>query len=124
MELSIRLEGNKLFQGLQPETFNSSSVLSATPQVRQSDSGKTKAESEKQTASEKEALTAIEQANKLMELFSRDLRFEMHREANIIKISIIDKNDGKVIKQIPPDSILNMIARIKDILGSLMDVKA
>jgi len=123
MELSIRLEGNKLFQGLQPETFYSS-VLSAPPQVKQSDSVKTKAESERQTASEREALTAIEQANNLMELFSRDLRFEMHKETNIIKISIIDKNDGKVIKQIPPDSILNMIAKIKDILGSLMDVKA
>ena len=36
----------------------------------------------------------------------------------------VNKNDGKVIKQIPPDHVLNMVARIMDIIGGLMDVKA
>ena len=125
MELNVRLEGN-VSQGLQPIIFNNyhPSVFSVPPQVKQQDSEKTKAEPERQTASESDTTTAIEQANKLMELFSRDLRFEMHKETGTIQISVIDRNDGKVIKQIPPDSVLNMIAKIKDMIGSLMDVKA
>ena len=124
MELNVRLEGN-VNQGLQPVIFKYPSEISASPQVKQQDTEKTKAEPEKKKAtSEQDTKTAIEQGNKLMELFHRDLRFEMHKEANVVKISIVDRESGKVIKQIPPESVLNMIARIRDVLGSLMDVKA
>ena len=124
MELTIGLEGNFLSQGLQPNTYEYSSAFSAPPQVRQQDSETTKAEPESRTASGQKTLTAVEQANKLMELFNRDLRFETNQETGIVQISIVDKNDGKVIKQIPPDHVLNMVARIMDIIGGLMDVKA
>jgi len=124
MELNIRPEG--IFnQGAQPRINNNQpSPFSASPQANQADPKKSKAESERQTVNEQETIGCIEQMNRLMELFNRDLRFEMHKEANVIKISVVDRNDGKVIKQIPPDSVLDMIAKIRDMLGSLMDVKA
>jgi flagellar protein FlaG len=124
MELTIGLEGNPISQGLQPKAFDYSSACSAPPQVRQQNPEKTKAESEKQTASEQETLTAVRQANKLMELFNRDLRFETHSKTGIVQISVVDRKDGKVVKQIPPDSVLDMIIRIREILGSLIDIKA
>ena len=126
MELNIWSEGNTLNQGLQPKQYNYSPTSSAPPQVKIADSDvkKTKAEPEKQAVSEQDTRDAVRQANKLMELFSRDLHFEMHKETGIVQISIIDRIEGKVIKQIPPDEVLNMIARIQEILGSLMDVKA
>ena len=128
MELNIRLEGNTLNQGSPPipqqRVPDHSQATSVPPQVKQAVSEKTKAEPEKQAVNEQDSLTAIEQANKLMELFNRDLRFEMHRESGVVKISIVSRNDGKVIKQIPPDSVLDMISKVKDMLGSLMDVKA
>ena len=67
---------------------------------------------------------AILHANELMELFNRDLRFEKHEETGLIQISIVDRNDGKVIKQIPPDETLKVIERIQEILGGLIDVYA
>ncbi|MCL1874662.1 MAG: flagellar protein FlaG [Synergistaceae bacterium] len=126
MELNIWSEGNALNQGLQPRQYSYSPTFSASPQVKIADSDvkKTKAEHEKQVVSKQDTQAAIGQANKLMELFSRDLRFETHEETGIVQVSIVDKNEGKVIKQIPPDEVLKMIARIQDILGSLMDVKA
>ena len=124
MELSIRPEGNSFYNnGAQQMINNQPPAFSVPPQTKQADT-KTKAEFEKHTVSEQDTTDAIGQANKLMELFSRDLRFEMHNEAGIITISIVDRNDGKVIKKIPPDSVLDMIAKVKDMIGSLMDVKA
>jgi flagellar protein FlaG len=124
MELAMGFEGNLVSQGFQPKAFEYSSAFSAPPHVRQHDSEKTKAESESRNDSDQKTLTAVEQANKLMELFNRDLHFETHQETGMLQISVVDKNDGKVIKQIPPDYVLNMVARIKDIIGGLMDVKA
>jgi len=123
MELTIRPEVFYVSRSYQPKTYEKTSAFSALPQVKQVDFEKTKAESEKQTASEQDILTAIDYANSLMELFNRDLRFETHEETGMLQISVIDKNDGKVIKQIPPDEVLKSIARIRDILGSLVDVK-
>ena len=121
MELVIGNEGNA--QSSQPKHNNSAS--SASLQVKQADSNfeKIKAEPEKKTLSEQDIQYTIEHANKLMELFNNELRFEKHEETGIIKVSIVDKNDGKVIKQIPAEEILNMITMIQDILGSLIDVK-
>ena len=124
MELSIKLGGSLSNQVWRRKPSDYSKVFPAPLQVKQSVLEKTKAEAEKQAVNEEDTLTAIEQANKLMELFNRDLHFETHEETGIVQISVIDKNDGKVIKQIPPDAILDMVARIKDILGSLIDVKA
>ena len=124
MELTTRLEGNQISQGFQPKAFDNLYAFSTPPQAKQQDYKIVKAEPEKQTVSEQDTLTAVEQANKLMELFNRDLRFETHSKTGIVQISIIDRKDGKVIKQIPPDSVLDMITRIREILGSLMDVIA
>ena len=94
------------------------------PKAKQPNLEKTKAEPEKQAVSESEGLNAMEKANELMELFSCDLRFEKHQDTGIIQISIVDRNDGNVIKKIPPNSVLDVIARMRDIIGGLMDVKA
>jgi len=124
MELAIRPEGFHINRSLQPRAYEIPSALSALPQVKQIDLEKTKAESEKQTTREQKTQDVIEYANGLTELFNRYLRFETHESTGILQISIVDKNNGKVIKQIPPDAILDTIARIRDFLGTLIDVKA
>ena len=122
MELAIGSEGNALSSNL-TKSYNAS-AFPAPPQMKQPNLELTKAEPEKQAVNEHDVPTAIEQANKLIELFNRDLRFEIHDGTGIVQISIVERNDGKVVKQIPSDSLLDMIAKIKDIIGSLMDVKA
>ena len=120
MELALKPEGNALHL----DKGYSASAFPAPPQLKQPNLELTKAEPEKQAVKEHDVPSAIEQANKLIELFNRDLRFEKHEGTGVIQISIVERNDGKVIKQIPSDSLLDMIAKIKDIIGSLMDVKA
>ena len=122
MELNVKLKGNALSEDLQQ--FKHTRAVVIPPQVNQTILEKTKAEPEKQAVSEQETITAIGQANKIFELLNRDLRFEIHDETGIIQITVVDRNDSKVIKQIPPDSILSMIARIQEVIGSLVDVKA
>ena len=120
MELDVRLGGS--VSHWQHRTSGYSQAFPVPYQAGHV-SGKNKPEAEKQTG-EQGVMGAIEQANKLMDLFKRDLRFESHDEAGIIQISVINRNDGKVIRQIPPDMVVDMIVRIKEILGVLMDVKA
>ena len=122
MGLSIVLE-KKASQGLQPRIPKKSSAFPVPPRIKQQNPEKTKAEAV-QDAGENDVSIAVELADKLMELFNRELRFETHEETGIVQISIVEKIDGKVIKQIPPDMVLEIIARINDIIGCLMDVKA
>lgn len=49
--------------------------------------------------------------------------FGIHDETNHITIKIIDKDSKEVIKEIPPEKTLEMIAKVWEIAGLLVDEK-
>jgi uncharacterized FlaG/YvyC family protein len=70
----------------------------------------------------KEALKA---ADRLSEYSNRVLKFEYQEEADVFQVSIIGGENGQeVIRKIPPDGILKMIANIKKFAGVSLDTKA
>jgi len=64
---------------------------------------------------------AVEQTNKL--LLGRDDRFEfkVHERTGRIMVKLIDKETDEVIKEIPPEKILDLVASIWDLVGILVD---
>jgi len=49
------------------------------------------------------------------------LEFSMHEESGRTMIKVVEKDTGALIKQIPPEEVLELIARMGDVLGILFD---
>jgi len=64
---------------------------------------------------------AVEQTNKTMETYGTELRFSIHEESGEIMVKVIDTRDNSVIREIPPERILDMVAYVKKMLGFIID---
>ena len=65
---------------------------------------------------------AVEKMNKNMMAHSEAV-FGIHEATNRITIKIIDKDTKKVIKELPPEKTLDMIAKVWEMAGILVDEK-
>jgi flagellar protein FlaG len=66
---------------------------------------------------------AAEKINKLMGLFEKRLKFEVHEKTNRIMVKTIDEESGEVISEIPPEKILDMLSSFYEYVGLLIDKK-
>jgi len=64
---------------------------------------------------------AIEHSNKI--IFSDDNKFEfkIHERTGRMMVKLVDNETGEVIKEIPPEKILDLVASIWDLVGILVD---
>lgn len=71
--------------------------------------------------SKQELEKAVEQSNKL--IFKDDNRFEfkIHERTGRIMVKLVDKETDEIIKEIPPEKILDLVASIWDLVGILID---
>ena len=53
--------------------------------------------------------------------FNKRLKFEVNQEANIITVKVIDPETDKVIKELPPEELQRLHARLKETIGLLFD---
>lgn len=73
-------------------------------------------------ASNEQIKQAVEELNKKMIGHSEAL-FGIHEDTNRLTIKIVDKTTKETIKEYPPEKTLDMIARIWDMAGILVDEK-
>ncbi len=64
---------------------------------------------------------AVEQLNKSMT--NSEAVFGIHEETNRVTIKIVDKDTKEVIKELPPEKTLDMIAKAWELAGLLVDEK-
>ncbi|NLI15035.1 MAG: flagellar protein FlaG [candidate division Zixibacteria bacterium] len=50
-----------------------------------------------------------------------NLKFSIDDKSNTVIVQVIEKNSGKLIRQIPPQEILKLRQRISDLLGMIYD---
>ncbi len=62
---------------------------------------------------------AVEELNKKMS--NSEAIFGIHEETNRVTIKIVDKKSKEVIKELPPEKTLDMIAKVWEIAGLLVD---
>lgn len=64
---------------------------------------------------------AVEEANRL--IFKEDRRFEfkVHERTGRYLVKLVNKETDEVIKEIPPEKILDLVASIWDLVGILVD---
>lgn len=74
---------------------------------------------EQQQANTEQIKKAVENLNKNMS--HSEAVFGIHEETNRVTIKIVDKETKEVIKELPPEKTLDMIAKAWELAGILVD---
>lgn len=74
-----------------------------------------------QQASHEQIRKAVEKLNK--NLGNSEAVFGIHEDTNRVTIKIVDKTTKEVIRELPPEKTLDMIAKVWDLAGILIDEK-
>ena len=74
------------------------------------------------------AQTKIEHIAKAMENYvrssQRKLTIQVHNATGDIMVKVISEEDGKVIREIPPHELLNLAAKMEEMMGTLFNENA
>lgn len=108
----------------EPEVAAAQETIAQTQQApaktkKESSDGKN--EPEKESASEEQIQQAIDEINKR----ARDSEavFGIHEKTNRVTIKIVDKKTKDVIKEVPAEKTLDLIAKAWELAGLLVDEK-
>ena len=90
--------------------------------VARTSEGNTDARGENQKEPDRETLKkAVDNLNKSMP--NKEAVFGIHEGTNRVTIKIVDKTTKKTIKELPPEKTLDMIERVWEMAGILVDEK-
>lgn len=70
---------------------------------------------------EKVVIAAIERANKAISGANTRFEFSIHKKTKEIMIKVIDSDTGDIIREIPPEKTLDMVAKLWEIVGVVVD---
>lgn len=76
----------------------------------------------KQAHGESDVKAAVEVMNGAMKMSNYHLQFRMHKASGRIQVKVIDSDTDKVIREIPPDKILDCSAKIREMLDHMAGV--
>ena len=71
--------------------------------------------------SEKQIQEAVDSTNREFEKLQTNLRFSVHKQTKQIMVKIIDSNAQEVIKELPPEKLLDMVASMMERAGLIVD---
>lgn len=75
------------------------------------------------TASAEQIKSAIEVANRKAHFGHTNAKFSYHEATKSISVKIIDDETNEVIKEIPPEETLDMISKMWELAGIMVDEK-
>lgn len=67
---------------------------------------------------------AVDSINGAIAHVNRGLRFSVHEDTQRLMVKVVDILTDEVIKELPPEDVLDTAARIKDAIGLLIDERA
>ena len=73
---------------------------------------------------ENEVKNAVKKINKFLDGDGTHVQYEKHDVLNEMIVRVIDNNTNEVIKEIPSKKILDMVAKMCEMAGVLVDKKA
>ncbi|MFZ5639696.1 MAG: flagellar protein FlaG [Bacillota bacterium] len=64
---------------------------------------------------------AVDKINRTVRIFNRAIHFSKHEESGRMWVQVIDTETQKVVREIPPEEILEIVARLEEMVGLLID---
>lgn len=75
------------------------------------------------TVAEQAIVKAIEKANKALEGVQTRLEYSVHKPSGTIMVKVLNKDTNRVIREIPPKKILDLVSALEHIYGVIIDEK-
>ena len=119
-----RDEGNGNLQDINSNVATVDSKTAVVASVNPEEDGKNGGQESYKEAQERDN----EKIKKYVEDLSKkmnnsEVQFGIHEKTNRVTIKIVDKNTKDVIKELPPEKTLDMIAKVWEIAGIMVDEK-
>lgn len=70
---------------------------------------------------EDQLIHAIEKANESFETFDRRFEISVHEKTKAVMVKVINSENDEVIREIPPEKILDMVASMLEMAGIIVD---
>ncbi len=67
---------------------------------------------------------AVDEINKALHYMNERLEFSVHEETNRIIVRVLDRETEEVLREIPPEQILDLVAKLQELVGLLVDKRA
>ncbi len=78
-------------------------------------------EDKKSLMNQEDINNALNKLNDTLETYNQHLRFKYFEDAERMMVQVVDMPTQEVIKEIPPEEILEMVSRIKEMVGVILD---
>ena len=117
------------FAKIKPVESQPSSASSLKPQAQSLPSAKDEEQQEKEkegrlqpgTMSEESVNNMTETFNELMDKINCNIEFSYNKDADMLNVKMIDKETKEVIKEFPPEEMIENMIKAKDWLGAFID---
>jgi len=64
---------------------------------------------------------AVRKLNNTAEAMNLDLRFTVHEDSDRWMVQVVDIQEDEIVREIPPEKVLNVVAQIQSLIGVLLD---
>jgi len=117
------------FAKIKPIETQPSSTSTIKPQPQSLPSAKDEEQQEKEkegrlqpgTMSEESVNNMTETFNELMDKINCNIEFSYNKDADMLNVKMIDKETKEVIKEFPPEEMIENMIKAKDWLGAFID---
>jgi flagellar protein FlaG len=126
---SYSTEKVSVSQGVKTETLEPQTVTTQTYSVTSSESRGTEenqagsSDKKGKEPTQDEVKSKIDQANKELKHAKTSLDFKYHEATKRISITVYDKETKEVIREIPPEKSLDMLEKMWELAGMIVDDK-
>ncbi|SFL23056.1 flagellar protein FlaG [Halanaerobium salsuginis] len=72
---------------------------------------------------EDEVRESVKDINEIVDKVKEGLSFQIHEDTEKMMVKVVDLNTDEVIKELPPEEMLDLQARIHEMVGILIDEK-
>ena len=93
-------------------------------QQREVDVQQATTSTEQPQSGDKQKVEAISSAmNHFVQLMNADLQFSVHEKTGRVMVKLVDESTQEVLKEIPSEEFLDMVAKIQEYVGMMIDKK-
>lgn len=75
---------------------------------------------EREPMDEKSVSYMTKELNELMSKINCNLEFQYHKEVNMMSVRMLDKKTHEVLKEVPPEEMLDQMAKAREWLGAFL----
>ena len=99
-------------------------VAAAAAEKARQEADAAAAHEKKKPINEEQAAYITKQLNEIMRRSDVNLNFQYHKEINVMSVRMLDKKTGELLREIPAESLVEHMIKVRDWLGAFLDKTA